>query len=380
VLQSQVLDRIRVQSEHGISIGLVAAAADEEHFRKTIVPVLDAAGVKRKILSGDNLASILARSVKSVRALRKEYGGRSVYVRGMLGAIVHAIAFPVGGPRLVYDFRGDGVAESEYRGRGKFRRTIIDLLVRLSLCRASAISCVSNGAASVLADRYGRHEVSVIPSCVDFDRIGFNPETRNAVRKELDLQPTDIVLAYIGGVSRYQQIPQMLQAWRTLSKDNDLKFLLLTNNTPTPDGAAPEKNEAPAGTIIRRGLSRDEVTNYMMAADVGFMLRESHPLNSVASPVKFAEYLSAGLAVVTSPGLGDVSSLIVDRSLGVLVDPDDETDILDKSRELLSSIRSDRDAFRQRSINAVRELLDWKAHLSTWRDLLDLPDAAEHGQ
>jgi len=376
VLQSQVLDRIRVQSEHGIRVGLVATAADEKRFADSITPILDAIGVERKIIRGGSTASVMARSVRAVRTLRREHGGRNVYVRGIWGGIAHALAFPIRGPGLIYDFRGDIVAESEYRGSGKMSRTIIDRLLRLSLRRATGITCVSTGAASVLASKYNRHQVSVIPSCVDFERIGFNPEIRTAIRSELGLQETDVVLAYAGGISRYQQIPQMLRAWRALAKNPELKFLLLTNETPTPDSDGPGEEQAPPGTIILRGLSRADVAEHLMAADIGFMLRESHPLNFVASPVKFAEYLSAGLAIVTSPGVGDVSTLVADRSLGVLVDLDDESDIVNRTLELVSSMRSEPESYRQRSNDVAKDTLDWKAHLSTWRDLLQIEESA----
>ena len=375
VLHSQILDWIRVQSEHGIRIGLVAAAGDEEHFHKSITPALDASGVKHKIIPGGNLPSVMVRSVRAVRALRREQGGRHVYVRGIWGAVAHALAFPWGGPELIYDFRGDGVSESEYHGGGSIRRSILDRLVRFSLWRASNIICVSHGASDVLIDRYNKQAMAVIPSCVDLDRIGLSSKVRVDTRKALGVRATDVVIAYAGGTSRYQQIPEMLRAWRSLNEDGDLKFLLLINGTPTPDGSVPKEDDTPDGTVIRQGLSRAEVASYLMAADIGFMLRESHPLNSVASPVKFAEYLSTGLAVVTSPDLGDVSSLVADRSLGVLVDPNDGSDIVNKSRELISKVRANPEAHRQRSNEAVRDRLDWKAYLDTWSSLLGLSDS-----
>ena len=376
VLQSQVLDWIQVQSEHGIRAGLVATVKDEEHSRRTIEPALDRAGVPRTLIRTGGLASSVIRSARALRAFRREHGGANVYVRGVWGALTHTVAFPIGGPRLLYDFRGDVVAESAYRDGSRFRRSILDRMVRFSLRRASAIACVSRGAAEVLISRYGQRDATVIPSCVDIRRIGLDPEIRAATRDMLGLRQSDVVLAYAGGVSRYQQIPQMLRAWSALSAERDVKFLLLTNDTPSPDGTLPDEKLMPPGTIVRRGLGRAGVAAHLMASDIGFMLREAHPLNSVASPVKFAEYLAAGLAVVTSPGLGDVSELVVENDLGVLVDPGDHKSIVGRSRELIYSIRAEPAKYQRRSCAAAHDYLNWEAYLPAWRGLLGVPDPA----
>jgi len=55
-------------------------------------------------------------------------------------------------------------------------------------------------------------------------------------------------------------------------------------------------------------------------ANIGFMLRDTRSLNKAASPVKFPEYLAAGLAVASSPGTGDASDIIVENRIGVLID------------------------------------------------------------
>jgi glycosyltransferase involved in cell wall biosynthesis len=43
-------------------------------------------------------------------------------------------------------------------------------------------------------------------------------------------------------------------------------------------------------------------------------------LNNVASPVKFAEYISCGLIPIISPGVGDYSSLVMNEKIGIVVD------------------------------------------------------------
>jgi glycosyltransferase involved in cell wall biosynthesis len=372
VLQSQILDWIQIQSEHGIKVGIVAAVNDPELSSRTFGPVLDAADVPRAFVQTGGFASMMIRSARALRKFRREHGGENVYVRGVWGSVTYTMAFPIKGPRLLYDFRGDIVAESEYRGGGRFRRTILDVMLRFSFRRASAIACVSRGASEVLTDKYGKRQITVIPSCVDIRKTCLDARVRAATREQLGIQPSDIVLVYAGGISGYQQIPEMLLAWNALADEPNVRFLLITNETPSPDGTILDGISMPSGTMVRSNLSRSDVAAHLMASDIGFMLRQDHPLNRVASPLKFAEYLAAGLAVVTSPGLGDVSDLVTEKELGVLVDPDHGEKIVDEIRELVSSIRAEPSRFQNRSSAIAHDLLDWEAYLPVWREFLGM--------
>jgi glycosyltransferase involved in cell wall biosynthesis len=61
------------------------------------------------------------------------------------------------------------------------------------------------------------------------------------------------------------------------------------------------------------------VPAYLGAADLGLLLRERTLVNEVASPVKFGEYLAAGVPVVITDGVGDLSTLVNDRGVGVVL-------------------------------------------------------------
>jgi glycosyltransferase involved in cell wall biosynthesis len=115
------------------------------------------------------------------------------------------------------------------------------------------------------------------------------------------------------------------------------------------------------------------VPAYLAASDVGFLLRQDNPVNHVASPVKFGEYLASGLAVVTSPKLGDVSRLVVERNLGLLVSPEDIEESAKLTERFLSAVIQDREGYRDRSQQAAAELLDWSKQIATWREVLGEP-------
>jgi hypothetical protein len=61
------------------------------------------------------------------------------------------------------------------------------------------------------------------------------------------------------------------------------------------------------------------VNKYLCASDYGILLRENSITNQVASPVKFAEYLSAGLKILISENLGDYSEFVTKNKCGTII-------------------------------------------------------------
>jgi hypothetical protein len=74
------------------------------------------------------------------------------------------------------------------------------------------------------------------------------------------------------------------------------------------------------GRVAVKWLDHAQVAAALAECDHGIMVREQTITNGVASPTKFAEYLSSGLRVITNPGLGDFSALVNAHDLGLVVE------------------------------------------------------------
>lgn len=67
-----------------------------------------------------------------------------------------------------------------------------------------------------------------------------------------------------------------------------------------------------------------EVQKLLIAGNFGVLLRNNNLINKVSSPLKFAEYLAAGLPVLVSRGVGDTEDIIQKYQIGVIHDSDHE--------------------------------------------------------
>ena len=163
------------------------------------------------------------------------------------------------------------------------------------------------------AFNYLGKEHIVIPCSLNrnHENIGLNKFTRT----EFGFENSDVVLVYCGSVSGWQSFGKMFEFVKTQFRQNKhVKVLLLTKET---DEVKRLMNEYP-NRIICKWCSEDDVMSMMALGDYGLIIRENTITNEVASPVKFPEYLYAGLKVIISEKIGDYNLFVEENGCGIL--------------------------------------------------------------
>ncbi len=168
-------------------------------------------------------------------------------------------------------------------------------------------------------DRYGYSEGNhvVIPCTLN---SSFNPripadDEKKAARISMGIQPDDIVLAYSGSIAGWQSFPELYKYLGPFLKESTgHKIIFLAKEE---ENITRLENEFP-GQVIRKWVSHHEVPVVLSACDLGILIREQSVTNQVASPTKFAEYLSAGLPVLISDHVGDYSDFVRKHHCGTI--------------------------------------------------------------
>jgi hypothetical protein len=160
----------------------------------------------------------------------------------------------------------------------------------------------------------------VIPSTLTysaFDEDGFTDE--------FSKDPSVVRVVYSGSTSGWQSFDLVVQLLEDLmARQSNVEVIFLT----TENAAIDRLIELYPQRCCRRFVSHDDVHKVLGAGDYGILLRDDKVTNQVASPVKFAEYLHAGLSVLLSPKLGDFSSFVKEQNCGLVVQ--DSIPYLDK--------------------------------------------------
>jgi len=125
-----------------------------------------------------------------------------------------------------------------------------------------------------------------------------------------------IILVFSGGNGKWQQIEQICQFVDHLLKNqSNISALFLTPVNSSIKNLSKDYPDKILNVLVK---PRD-VYPILKKCDYGIVLREQNITNKVASPVKVAEYLFAGLKVIISPNLGDYSEMIAINNLGFVL-------------------------------------------------------------
>lgn len=158
-------------------------------------------------------------------------------------------------------------------------------------------------------------DFSVIPCTLNtgFEAMTLDEKNIASAREQMGFGEQDIVLVYSGSTAGWQSF-DMLHDFlkRILNEQLHVKVLFLSEKDKNVDAL---KKEFP-NRIFQKFVKHHEVTSVLTSCDYGILLREKSVTNRVASPTKFAEYLSAGLPVLISEEIGDYTAFVETNHCG----------------------------------------------------------------
>lgn len=196
----------------------------------------------------------------------------------------------------------------------------IDALEKNAVINADARLAVSNQLVTWWKNHYGytKGDHVVIPCTLnsDFTTFDLKPETESVIRKQLGYSESDLIIVYSGSTAGWQSfsiVKPFLQYY--LRKESKYKALFLSKDEPS----IRELEKEFPGQVKRVWLNHKEVPKILAGCDLGILIREQSVSNQVASPTKFAEYLSAGVPVAISENLGDYSDFVKNHHCGIVV-------------------------------------------------------------
>ncbi len=363
LVQTQVLPYLRELVRGGVSMSLLTFEAEPkgawaEEWRER----LQRDGIdwhmlryhKRPTLPA-TLFDILAGAWCAARIVRRR-GVDLLHARSHVGAAMGALAKALTGARLLFDIRG--FLPEEYVDSGNWRRG--GLLFRLTKAAERWLFRSADGFV-VLTDRAREmlfpdgaagKPVEMIPCCISAERTAPRGD-RDAVRAELGV-PGRVVFVYVGALGGYYLMREMAELL-AVAREHDARVfaLVLTQGPAAPMAAELERAGFGAGDYrVMRADPRD-VPRLLGAADVSLSIIRSSVARVASSPTKFAEYLAAGLPVLSGAGIGDMDAHIADARVGVVLNGFDRAAYADALRDL-EALRRD-PALAERCRRTARE-------------------------
>ncbi|NJN63408.1 MAG: glycosyltransferase family 4 protein [Acidobacteria bacterium] len=304
--------------------------------------------------------------------LLREYQPQIVYSRNPVGYRASRSLSRALRAQTVFDARALIFSEAAYRGRPFPLVLAVRTQERSAVRGAARVTCVSRALRDWIRAHFGRADLDVVPCCIDSNTLANAHGSRAAVREELGWPLDAPVIVYCGGLDQWQKIDDVLALMGKLLRARaSMRALFLVSDPARLRELASRYRLRPDAYDVRRVPQRD-VGKWLAACDFGVILRDDVLMNQVASPIKIAEYLAAGLTVVCTKNIGDLSELVVAEGVGISIDPNADTD--DGGLLALIDALGDYSVRRSRAQAIARQYLDWSAHAGTLERLFSTPN------
>lgn len=318
------------------------------------------------------------RCAAKIRSVLAASGAEVVHARGPVaaGLCARAIQGRAGSPRLVFDMRGDTLAEIKH---GKFLTgdlTKIENEVRVyetsALNQAARLLAVSNPLIELAQRRYGYRGPATMIPCWAQHPPGYEAPSetlRREVREELGVPSEAFVFAYCGSAASWQAVPEMMRLFHELSKKiPQSRFLIITDEAQAMDRQMRTMGLSPDRVVGFAGPRKD-VLRGLSAADAAVLLREKNAINRVACPMKLGDYLLAGLPVLATDDIGDVSSWLRDEGAGEIAPSLDPGELLRAALALHDKVQTQAPGtLRKKTLDLFEKKLSLKAYLPKYLD------------
>ncbi|MBX7131449.1 MAG: glycosyltransferase [Fimbriimonadaceae bacterium] len=163
--------------------------------------------------------------------------------------------------------------------------------------------------------------LAVIPCVTDLDQTRFEPERREALRKELGLG--DAVTGVYAG--KFGDLYYDDEAFRIMRDAfeyfPEFRMVLLTPTGPEHIRDRITEHGIPEDRVHVRLVPRRDVPGYLSAADFAYSFHRPNPFSRFLCPIKHGEYWACGLPFIVPDGVSDDSEVIVNEGGGAVLYP-----------------------------------------------------------
>ena len=269
----------------------------------------------------------------SVRKIINNHDIRILHARSFFPVILSYLLklLMINDLKIIYDNRGVYIDEMVEIGKWKngIKEKLLRLIEKFVERRSDKIVIVSNCFKNHLVRKHGQKitsKLEVIANRTDIDN--------NIIANKKLVEP--ITLVYSGSAAKWQNINDLIHLFNLADQIfTSIKFKVVSYELDKIIEIIPSHNELKSKISFISADSK-EVKNELSVCNCGILLRQNNLINNVSSPLKFAEYMSAGLPVLVSEGIGDTAEFVNKFNVGVIVKNKNYVVALKELKDLLS--------------------------------------------
>jgi glycosyltransferase involved in cell wall biosynthesis len=294
---------------------------------------------KPRFLPGNLVNGI--RTISKIVSLTIKYKFQLIHARSFYPALICLVItyiFPK--TKFIYDNRGLFIEEEIFKGRWKESGLFVKFLKK-----AEKIVVKKADHIIVVSQEFKKYTLkNFIATCSQLEKkiTVINNKTniyreQSNVRINERIKNKNIVGVFAGSAASWQNIFE-IKSFAKVCIQYIPNFRLKIVTYHLEDFIKEFQTEPSIFNQVQFiQANSSEVFSHLLTSNFGILLREKNMINSVASPLKFAEYLSAGLPIVLSSGIGDTENVINENKVGVIVESKEYKSTIEELIELLNN-------------------------------------------
>lgn len=199
--------------------------------------------------------------------------------------------------KRILDLHGSVPEEAVFQGEKKWVCRYFAWLEKQAIRECNYIICVSHNMKEHIQRKYlsSSHCHFIIKPIIPTNTLvsEINKNEIEELRQSLGLTENDVVILYSGNLQKWQNWELMISL---IEKTRDLNYhyIILTGQKEEAICQL-KKSDNDLKNVFIDCVSPKELYKYYAIANYGFLLRDEHVLNNVASPTKLIEYLYYGI-------------------------------------------------------------------------------------
>ena len=306
----------------------------------------------------NSLYEIIYGNIK-VRKYIKHQNIEKVFLYGDNTLILLSLGLKI---KFILDLKGDRISEDKASGSSIVKIFLFKLLQKYLFPKMSKIFVSSSKLIDLYKNYNSEKNFSLNTNYYNDDIFKPINTDKNRITKFI----------YCGGLAKYQLIDESIKLFQSYNKLNPLSeimFIILGDHELVKEKLK-KYNIDITNYTIRSARTGNEINNYLNSADIALMLRADEVFNYYSFPTKFAEYLGAGLPVITTAHVWDVNKIVHDNILGVIIELDKNFD-----NEVIKIHRflQNNDGIKQKCSSYASANLSWKANIERiHREILEV--------
>ena len=330
LLYSQVLNYLKILSQKGISVCIFSYEKKQFITKSNIAVIkedLKKYDIKWFFLKYHKRPQFLSKPYDIIRGvfftayLTLKERIDIIHARGTFCALIGIVPHLFLRKKMIFDLRGFMAEEYVDAGLWKkrsFAYRFIDKSEQYFINKADEIIVLTNKARDLLINRHKNQNVTVIRACVDLEGFNFKDNVKNKFEHKYSLNKK-FVLIYTGSLGTWYMLSEMIDFYKELlDEEHEAVFIILSQT----ERAWIERQipQALRKQIIIDVAKPKEVVDFLNLANIGISFIKPCFSKISSCPTKFGEYLSCGLPVIISKGIGDTEGIVRDNRIGVVVE------------------------------------------------------------